>query len=81
LDILRHYLHASSHGVPVSPPSLPHSLARRSQLYPTLKHNHPTRPNHYTSTFSFENPQGVDNCDNPIESSIPTTGQIFPLAT
>lgn len=31
-------------------------------------HSHPIRPNHYTCTFSFENPQGVDNYDNSIES-------------
>jgi hypothetical protein len=57
---------------PVSAPSLPRSLARRS-LSPEhkpdpVKHHHPTRPSHYTSTFSFENPQGVDNPDKPIEN-------------
>jgi hypothetical protein len=52
----------------VSPPSLPRSLARSSLTSSThpehkhlqpdpIQHHHSTRPNHYTCTFSFENPQ------------------------
>jgi hypothetical protein len=68
LNFLRHYLHASSRSVLVSPPSLPRSLARSSLTSSThpehkhpqpdpIQHHHSTRPNHYTCTFSFENPQ------------------------
>ena len=68
----------------IFPPSLPRSLVRITPHRPTqsstylqlhvrksqFKHTHPnpTQPNHYTCTFSFGNPQGVDNCDNSIEN-------------
>ena len=72
-------LHASSRKVSVFPLFLPRSgpklpLHRPTPSYYTfnypsdpVKHTpHPTQ--HYTYTFSFENPQGVDNYDNSIEN-------------
>jgi hypothetical protein len=71
-------LHASSYtSTSVSPPSCPVLRARLSPPRPTQsaistsepdKPTHSARPSHYTSTFSFENPQGVDNCDTSIEN-------------
>ena len=73
----------------VFPPSLPRSLARSShfldpprtlslQLHPTRSSSTITLsgPTTTPSTFSFENPKGVDNCDKQLRrSSVPATGQ------
>lgn len=79
---LRHYtpqphqrFHLPAIPTPFSGPN--HLSSTHSELYLQLhvrksqfKHTHPNpiQPNHYTCTFSFGNPQGVDNCDNSIEN-------------
>lgn len=92
LDILRHSIHASSHGVLVPPTSLPRSLARSSLTSSTHPDHTPsTRPSQAPSItlpdptttparFPSKTPKGVDNYDNPIEN-IECSDEIYPRAT
>lgn len=91
LDFLRHYLHASSRSVLVSPPSLPCSLARSSltsSTHPEHKHlqsdpvQHHTLPDPTTTPARFpsKTPKGVDKSDNSIEN-IACSDEIYPRAT